>query len=94
VRAVGRVRGAATRDREDHSAQTDDCPCPPHLVLYDAERLSVTPCQLSHSRFAHEASAWRFLAVKVSSPDDHDVTSGNLCIKGRFGYRYVQGGKG
>jgi predicted molibdopterin-dependent oxidoreductase YjgC len=28
--------------------------------------------------------------VKVSSPDDHDVTSGNLCIKGRFGYRFVK----
>ena len=28
--------------------------------------------------------------VKVSSPDDHDVTCGNLCIKGRFGYSYVQ----
>jgi len=28
--------------------------------------------------------------VKVTSPDDHEVTRGNLCIKGRFGYRYVQ----
>jgi predicted molibdopterin-dependent oxidoreductase YjgC len=28
--------------------------------------------------------------VKVTSPADHDVTRGNLCIKGRFGYRYVQ----
>ena len=28
--------------------------------------------------------------VKVSSPDDHDVTRGNLCIKGRFGYQHVQ----
>ncbi len=28
--------------------------------------------------------------VKVSSPNDHSVTSGNLCIKGRFGYEYVQ----
>jgi predicted molibdopterin-dependent oxidoreductase YjgC len=28
--------------------------------------------------------------VKVSSPDDHDVTRGNLCIKGRFGYDYVK----
>jgi len=28
--------------------------------------------------------------VKVTSPDDHDVTRGNLCIKGRFGYRHVQ----
>jgi predicted molibdopterin-dependent oxidoreductase YjgC len=28
--------------------------------------------------------------VKVTSPDDHDVTRGNLCIKGRFGFRHVQ----
>jgi predicted molibdopterin-dependent oxidoreductase YjgC len=27
--------------------------------------------------------------VKVSSPDDHDVTRGNLCVKGRFGFQYV-----
>jgi predicted molibdopterin-dependent oxidoreductase YjgC len=28
--------------------------------------------------------------VKVMSPLDHDVTSGHLCIKGRFGWQYVQ----
>jgi predicted molibdopterin-dependent oxidoreductase YjgC len=28
--------------------------------------------------------------VKVTSPFDHSVTRGNLCIKGRFGWRYVQ----
>ena len=28
--------------------------------------------------------------VKVTSPSDHQVTSGHLCIKGRFGYDYVQ----
>jgi len=28
--------------------------------------------------------------VNVTSPDDHDVTSGNLCIKGRFGYRFIE----
>jgi predicted molibdopterin-dependent oxidoreductase YjgC len=28
--------------------------------------------------------------VKVTSPDDHDVTQGNLCIKGRFGFQFVQ----
>ena len=28
--------------------------------------------------------------VKVTSPDDHDITRGNLCIKGRFGFRHVQ----
>jgi predicted molibdopterin-dependent oxidoreductase YjgC len=28
--------------------------------------------------------------VRVSSPLDHCVTHGNLCIKGRFGWRFVQ----
>ena len=28
--------------------------------------------------------------VKVTSPIDHSVTEGHLCIKGRFGYEYVQ----
>ena len=28
--------------------------------------------------------------VKVTSPLDDEVTSGHLCIKGRFGYEYVQ----
>lgn len=28
--------------------------------------------------------------VKATSPMDHDVTLGNLCIKGRFGWQFVQ----
>jgi predicted molibdopterin-dependent oxidoreductase YjgC len=28
--------------------------------------------------------------VKVTSPLDHSVTSGHLCIKGRFGFQFVQ----
>jgi NADP-reducing hydrogenase subunit HndD len=28
--------------------------------------------------------------VKVTSPLDHDVTNGHLCIKGRFGFQFVQ----
>jgi predicted molibdopterin-dependent oxidoreductase YjgC len=28
--------------------------------------------------------------VKVTSPLDHSVTSGHLCVKGRFGFQYVQ----
>jgi predicted molibdopterin-dependent oxidoreductase YjgC len=28
--------------------------------------------------------------VRVTSPLDHDVTRGNLCIKGRFGWQYVE----
>jgi NADP-reducing hydrogenase subunit HndD len=28
--------------------------------------------------------------VTVTSPSDHPVTSGHLCVKGRFGFQYVQ----
>ncbi len=28
--------------------------------------------------------------VRVTSPVDHDVTNGHLCIKGRFGWQFVQ----
>jgi predicted molibdopterin-dependent oxidoreductase YjgC len=28
--------------------------------------------------------------VKVTSPMDHSVTSGHLCVKGRFGWQFVQ----
>jgi predicted molibdopterin-dependent oxidoreductase YjgC len=30
--------------------------------------------------------------VKATSPLDHDVTRGHLCIKGRFGWSFVHGG--
>lgn len=29
--------------------------------------------------------------VKATTPTDHDITLGNLCIKGRFGWRFVKG---
>jgi predicted molibdopterin-dependent oxidoreductase YjgC len=32
--------------------------------------------------------------VKVTSPLDHSITSGNLCIKGRFGFQFVQEDRG
>jgi predicted molibdopterin-dependent oxidoreductase YjgC len=32
--------------------------------------------------------------VKVTSPWDHSVTNGHLCIKGRFGFAFVQSRKG
>ncbi|MGB3394760.1 MAG: 2Fe-2S iron-sulfur cluster-binding protein [Stenotrophomonas sp.] len=31
--------------------------------------------------------------VKVTSPHDHDISHGNLCIKGRFGFTHVQSRK-
>jgi predicted molibdopterin-dependent oxidoreductase YjgC len=30
--------------------------------------------------------------VKVTSPLDHSVTDGHLCIKGRFGWQHVHSG--
>ena len=27
--------------------------------------------------------------LKVTSPEDHSITHGNLCIKGRFGFDHV-----
>lgn len=32
--------------------------------------------------------------VKVTSPTDHSVTEGHLCIKGRFGYAHIQSDDG
>lgn len=32
--------------------------------------------------------------VKATSPFGHDVTRGNLCVKGRFGFEFVQIGRG
>lgn len=32
--------------------------------------------------------------VKVTSPLDNGITHGNLCVKGRFGFEFVQVGKG
>ncbi|NNN20098.1 MAG: Fe-S-binding domain-containing protein, partial [Acidimicrobiaceae bacterium] len=29
--------------------------------------------------------------VKVTSPLDHDVTHGMLCVKGRFGFEFING---
>ena len=31
--------------------------------------------------------------VNVTSPIDHEVTLGNLCIKGRFGWSFVSSGR-
>jgi predicted molibdopterin-dependent oxidoreductase YjgC len=32
--------------------------------------------------------------VKVTSPMDHEITRGNLCVKGRFGFQHVQNRRG
>jgi predicted molibdopterin-dependent oxidoreductase YjgC len=36
------------------------------------------------------AAAGHGSIVNVTSPADHSVTHGHLCIKGRFGFQHVQ----
>lgn len=60
--------------------------------MWDPERQSVTRTICSYCGVGCnlELHVQDERIVKVTSPDDHSVTRGNLCIKGRFGYEYVQ----
>ena len=60
--------------------------------LWEAERQTVTQTVCSYCGVGCnlELHVQDNRIVKVTSPKDHDVTSGHLCIKGRFGYEYVQ----
>ena len=60
--------------------------------LWDPEAQSVTRTVCSYCGVGCnlELHTQDNRIVKVTSPQDHEVTSGHLCIKGRFGYDYVQ----
>lgn len=55
----------------------------------DAQTVTTTIC--SYCGVGCNLDLWvqEGRVVKVTSPLDHDVTRGNLCIKGRFGYSYL-----
>lgn len=59
--------------------------------LWDESRQSVTPtiCAYCGVGCTLELHVQDNRIVKVTSPLDHEVTSGNLCVKGRFGYSFV-----
>jgi predicted molibdopterin-dependent oxidoreductase YjgC len=63
-----------------------------HAELWDEDRQSVTRtiCSFCGVGCNLDLHVQDNRIVKVTSPQDHDVTSGHLCIKGRFGYEYVQ----
>ena len=75
-RADVRVRARAARRRRtwDEARQTQTDTICPYCGVGCTLTLHVQDNQI----------------VKVTSPDDHDVTRGNLCIKGRFGFQHVQ----
>lgn len=59
---------------------------------WDEDRQSVTTtiCSFCGVGCNLELHVQENRVVKVTSPMDHDVTDGHLCIKGRFGYGYLQ----
>jgi predicted molibdopterin-dependent oxidoreductase YjgC len=57
----------------------------------DDQQVTTTVCSYCGVGCNLEVHTQDDRIVKVTSPDDHDVTSGHLCIKGRFGWQYVQG---
>jgi predicted molibdopterin-dependent oxidoreductase YjgC len=59
---------------------------------WDESRQTVTPtiCPYCGVGCTLELRVQDNAIVRVTSPLDHDVTSGHLCIKGRFGWQFVQ----
>jgi predicted molibdopterin-dependent oxidoreductase YjgC len=64
--------------------------CPTGALMFKSEYETTTICPycgVGCNLTVHEQDG---KIVKVTSPLDHDVTHGNLCIKGRFGWQFVQ----
>jgi len=62
---------------------------------WDAASQTVTPtiCPYCGVGCTLELHVQDNAIVKVTSPFDHDVTRGYLCVKGRFGFGFVQPGE-
>jgi NADP-reducing hydrogenase subunit HndD len=60
----------------------------------DAQSVTNTICPYCGVGCELELHVQDNTIVKVSSPADHSVTNGHLCIKGRFGFQFVQRRKG
>jgi NADP-reducing hydrogenase subunit HndD len=56
----------------------------------DAQTVTNTICPYCGVGCELEVHVQDDAIVKVTSPADHSVTGGHLCVKGRFGYRFVQ----
>lgn len=56
----------------------------------DEQEITTTVCSFCGVGCNLELHTQDDTIVKVTSPSDHSVTHGHLCIKGRFGWQYVQ----
>ncbi len=57
----------------------------------DAQTVTTTVCPYCGVGCNLELHTQDDEIFRVTSPDDHEVTSGHLCIKGRFGFEYAGG---
>ena len=55
-----------------------------------ADKVTTTTCPYCGVGCNLELHVQDNRIVKATSPLDHDVTRGHLCIKGRFGWEHVQ----
>jgi predicted molibdopterin-dependent oxidoreductase YjgC len=55
----------------------------------DTQEVTTTICSFCGVGCNLELHTQDDRIVKVTSPSDHSVTSGHLCIKGRFGWRHA-----
>ncbi|MEP7059121.1 MAG: 2Fe-2S iron-sulfur cluster-binding protein [Actinomycetota bacterium] len=55
-----------------------------------AQKVTATICPYCGVGCELELHVQDNAIVKVTSPSDHYVTNGHLCIKGRFGFQFVQ----
>ena len=56
----------------------------------DAQTVTTTVCGYCGVGCNLELHVQDNRIVKVTSPEDHSITHGNLCIKGRFGFTHVE----
>ncbi|MCY3786419.1 MAG: 2Fe-2S iron-sulfur cluster-binding protein [bacterium] len=55
----------------------------------EAQTVTTTVCPYCGVGCNLELHTQDDVIFRVTSPDDHEVTSGHLCIKGRFGFEYA-----
>jgi len=60
------------------------------LWIEDEQTVTTTICSFCGIGCNLELHVQDNRIVKVTSPLDHSVTEGHLCIKGRFGYSHIQ----
>jgi predicted molibdopterin-dependent oxidoreductase YjgC len=84
---IGVCPTGALMFKSEHDMRADD------TWNEDEQTVTTTICPYCGVGCNLEVHVQDNTIVKVTSPMDHSVTSGHLCIKGRFGFQYVQSRK-